>query len=216
LLVPGRHDPGRRDRRHRVRAGLLRLLLRPRQRADRAPPRGLLDERREAPIARLLALRGDHPPRRRLPVPRRLLAEELPRAGVGTEPPLVLLAERRRVPVLVGVDPGARLGPGLERREAGGAHQAARAELADAPHVHGAPVAPALPRGEADRVALVVYAPADPVDPAEAKSLVHRLGPREALSARVLLVEADQELGVRGVMLLEPRAEVRRAPEEFR
>src|SRR4029453_9074117 len=95
-------------------------------------------------------------------------------------------------------------------------HQARLGEFLRALDVHRAPDAPGLPWCEADRVPLGVDRPADAVDPAEAQGLINRLRPGDAGLSRALLVEAHQELAARGVMLLEPRAELGRSGEERR
>jgi hypothetical protein len=105
--------------------------------------------------------------------------------------------------ISVGVEPGGRHPPLLD-------------QLLRAPGVHRAPDAARLARREADRVAVAVDAAAHAVDPAEAQRLVHRLGPGDARQSTTLLVEADEQLAVVGVVALEPRTEVRRRGEEGR
>jgi hypothetical protein len=98
----------------------------------------------------------------------------------GLEAPLLLGIELRRLPLLVGVDRGPVVAAALEGGEAGRAHEPQLGQLAHATDVHRAPVAALLARREADRVAVVVDAPAHAVDPAEAQRLIDRLGPRDA------------------------------------
>jgi hypothetical protein len=124
--------------------------------------------------------------------------------------------ELRRLASLERVDAGALLVAPLERRQPGGRHPPLLDQLLRAPGVHRAPDAARLARREADRVAVAVDAAAHAVDPAEAQRLVHRLGPGDARQSTTLLVEADEQLAVVGVVGLEPRTEVRRRGEEGR
>src|SRR5262249_53982267 len=99
---------------------------------------------------------------------------------------------------------------------AGGAHEAEVGQLGDLVDVDLAPDAGRFARGEADGVGLVVEALADAVDPAEAQGLVDGLRPGHAGAAAVSLVEADEELFLRLVVLLEPGAEEILGGEEAR
>src|SRR5207245_4016201 len=80
--------------------------------------------------------------------------------------------------------------------------------------VDRAPDAASAPRREADRVAPVVDAAADPVDPPEAERFVDRLRPGDARAARVALVETNQQLAGAAMIAREPRAKVGRGGEE--
>jgi hypothetical protein len=51
---------------------------------------------------------------------------------------------------------------------------------------------------------IVIKSPANPVDPAEAESLVDRLSPCDRRLAGVPLLEAHKELGFSGVVIFEP------------
>src|SRR5919197_3600073 len=116
--------------------------------------------------------------------------------------------------LLVRVDGRPVVGPPGERLQAGGRHAPQRLQLAGALGVHRAPDAALLARREADRVAVAVDRPPYAVDPAEAQRLVDRLRPRHARAPGRLLVEADQQLALRGVMALEPGPELGRCREE--
>jgi len=89
-------------------------------------------------------------------------------------------------------------------------------EGARAADVDRAPDAARAARREADRVALVIQALADTVDPAEAQGCVHRLGPGDARRARAALVEAHQQLRGAAVMPTQPGTKRGRSAEEFR
>ena len=81
-------------------------------------------------------------------------------------------------------------------------------------NVDSAPDAARTPRREADLVAVLVYSPADPVDPANAQGLLYRLLPGNARTAGLFLEESDpEELGCR-VVLPEPEAQVGGRAEE--
>src|SRR4051812_14480238 len=137
---------------------------------DGAAGGGVLDERRQPPLARLLLLRAGDPPAGGLPVPGRLLPPELPRRGVRAQLARVRLGQVL-VPLLVGIDGGLVRRARLERLLAGRAHPPLGAQLAHAADVHGAPGAARLPRGEADGVRLVAQRPPHPIDPPEAERL---------------------------------------------
>jgi hypothetical protein len=100
------------------------------------------------------------------------------------------------------VDPGAVLAPAREGFEPGRLHPAEPGQLRHARDIHRAPDALRLPRREADRVALLVDAAADPVDPPEAQRLVDGFGPGEARLARAPLEESDDQLGLLAVVRL--------------
>src|SRR5262249_40109270 len=123
---------------------------------------------------RLLSLRAHDVPARGAPVRARLGVEEVPRRGLRSELRRVRLVEGLGA-LFVRVNTDAVLAARLVRAETGGAHPALPHQRLDAPHVDRAPDAPRLPRREADRVALVVDALPQPVDPAEAERLVDRL-----------------------------------------
>jgi hypothetical protein len=72
-------------------------------------------------------------------------------------------------------------------------HPAGRGQLADAADIDGTPDAPALARGETDRIARFVAALADAVYPAEAQRLVERLLVRDPSSATPGFVEAQEQ-----------------------
>src|SRR5687768_18369312 len=74
----------------------------------------LLDHRGQPPRTCLRPLRADYPPCRLAAIGPRLPAEEVPRRAVLAEGRGKLLGQLGRT-VLVGVDPGPRFGPGLER-----------------------------------------------------------------------------------------------------
>ena len=112
--------------------------------------------------------------------------------------------------LFVRIDAGAVLLAQGERCATGVGHPPFLLELPDLGDVRRAPDARRLARCETDRVARLVDPPPHAVDPAEAQRLVHRLRPGQAGPAAVASVEADQELGGRGVVLLEPAAELDR------
>lgn len=87
----------------------------PRQRRDGGPALRVVEQGREPPLSRFGALRADHPPHRRPPVPGRLLLEEHPRTLVRTKPALVISLQPRPSPLLVRIDAGARRRPPFER-----------------------------------------------------------------------------------------------------
>jgi len=64
-------------------------------------------------------------------------------------------------------------------------------------------------------VAVFVHPLLDAIDPAVAERRVDPFLVRDATFARGLFVEADPEVGCVGVVLLQPRAKVRRRLEEF-
>src|SRR5688572_15437038 len=68
---------------------------------------------------------------------------------------------------------GPRRGPCSERSQPGGVHFACRREPLDVPHVEIAPPAGGLSRRETMHVPLVVQSLDDPINPPEAKCLVH-------------------------------------------
>src|SRR5205085_12597845 len=131
---------------------------------DPALGRGVLDERLQPPTPGLRPLGPGHPVRRVAPVPGCLRLEERPRAPVRPELPLVRRIELRRLALLVGVDSRPIIGAALERRQAGGAHQALLDQLARPPDVDGAPGTARLARREPNRVAVLAQAPAQAVD----------------------------------------------------
>src|SRR5438093_2610556 len=181
------------------------------------PPsrRAARDQRPEVAGARLFLLPADDPPRGQALVVRRLRAKKIPCLLVRLES-LLVRRPQPGVPPLERVHAGP-LGVGL--RERGQARRRHSPELLQRGHaldVHVAPDALWLPRREADAVARLVDAVAHAVDPAEAESLVDRLGPRDAGPARAFLVEADPQLARLGVVLLEPPTEIDRCREERR
>src|SRR6185436_5827573 len=114
------------------------------------------------------------------------------------------------------VDARLLVGALLERGQPGRAHQARLLQPRDLLHVDLAPVAAGLARSEALHVAIRVDGVGPGVDPSEAERLVDRLGPGHRTLARMRLEEADVDLGLGLVMLLEPVVELLRRLEEDR
>src|SRR5258708_6298214 len=172
------------------------------------PPgvRRVLDEAREAALARLRALGAHDPMSRRAPIPGRLRREEVPRLCVRAKARRGRGVELR-IAVLEGIEPGARGIARIESREAGRGHAARLRERLDLANVDLAPGALRLARREALHEGVVVEAPYQPVDPAEAQRLFDGLRVGEPLNSGVDLVEADPELPGGAVMLLEPAPE---------
>src|SRR5260370_67931 len=172
--------------------------------------------RRPRPPTRrvLLLLRPHLPPGGGAGVAGRLALKELPGLAVGAEASLVGGGERGRVALLVGVEPSLRRRAGAQRPEPGRSHHAESRQLPGASQVDGAPNTAGLARCEPDDVARGVAALPDAVDPPEAQRRIHRLGPGDARSAGVLLVEPHPELRDGAVMALEPFAPARRRDEE--
>src|SRR5262249_59622368 len=117
---------------------------------------------------------------------------------------------------LEGIDAGLLRVARLERLQSGLEHPAFVLQRRDALRVDLAPDAADAPRREADRVAVLVDAPPDPVDPADAQRFIDRFGPGDARLPRAFLVEADEQLVGAGMVLHEPRAKVGRRLEELR
>src|SRR6185436_6500383 len=92
-------------------------------------------------------------------------------------------------------------------------HPLQRDQFLDPRRVDQAPDAVLLPRREPVRVALVVDAFLDAVDPAETQRFVDRLLVADARLPGGLLVEADQQLTLARVVRGEPAAELRRSLE---
>src|SRR6266542_540684 len=166
-----------------------------------APPRFLLfgahdEEDRDAPIAIRLRL------------------EERPRLPVCLELFLERRIERHGPAPFERIEVRLLRIPSLECAQARRQHAGLFDELLRAARVHRAPDAVPFPRREPDHVAVHVDALAQPVDPADAQRFVHRLGPGDARTPGVFLMEPDPQLGSVGVMLPEPRAEVCGSGEE--
>src|SRR5436189_3874951 len=89
---------------------------RARELGERTAVGAVVHERREPAPACLLALRADHPPGRRAPVPGRSRLPELPRVLHRAEL-LLVLGPELRVRALVRVDARAFVRPRLERSE---------------------------------------------------------------------------------------------------
>src|SRR6185436_12395487 len=89
-------------------------------------------------------------------------------------------------------------------------------QLLDALDVHAAPDAPRLARGEADGPALRVAVLAEAVDPPGAERLVQDILVAGPSLPRPDLPEADQQLGLPGMVLLEPPLRLGRVFEEVR
>ena len=142
-----------------------------------------------------------HPPRCGLPVPWWLGLEELPRVPVGSE--LLLVSSSKCSAFLL---ERVQFGPlriaALERLLAGRLHQPEPDQVLCAFGVHRAPRARRLARGEAYHVALGVARLSQPIDPAEAKSLINRFRPGNTRLPGPLPVEAHPELFRRGMVLL--------------
>src|SRR5205085_7832920 len=136
-----------------------------------------------------------------------LRVEEIPRLLVRAELLLIVSRQRARL-VFVRVDCRLLVAAVLEGAQAGGLHPAELRQLRDAGDVDRAPGAALFSRGEADAVADVIDAAPYAVDPAEGERLVDRFRPGDRRLAGVFLVEADQELGGRGVVLRQPFAEI--------
>src|SRR5689334_18182662 len=111
---------------------------------------------------------------------------------------------------------GRRRRAQLEGFAARRAHLPALDQLVSLGDVDLAPVAARLAGREADRVAVLVVAAADAVDPAEAQGHVDRLRPGHARLAAAALLEADRELRGRLVVALQPGGELARRGEELR
>ena len=182
---------------------------------QRAPALRMFDEGREPFEPRLLLLRADDPPVGRLLIGGRLRLEKLPGRLVAFERAGVRLHERVTA-LLVGVDARSVFLPPLEGLEASRPHPSLFGERLDALDVDRAPDASRPARREPYRVTDVVHAPPDAVDPADRERFVHGLGPGDARLARVLLVEAHQQLPGRRVVLVEPFPQVCRRTEERR
>jgi len=178
------------------------------------PARAARDQRLEPLPPRLVFFRADHPVRDRPAVPRRAGFEVFHGGGVGLECPHHRRRQLGALALLVRVDRRAIVAARLERRETGGRHAAQVLQLLCALDVDRAPDAASAPRREADRVAPVVDAAADPVDPPEAERFVDRLRPGDARTARVALVETNQQLAGAAMIAREPRAKVGRGGEE--
>src|SRR5262245_60081885 len=172
------------------------------------PPPGLrvVDQPRQPSEARRLLLGADDIEGGDLAVPRRLRLEEGPRLLVGAELQFVGGVEGTRRPLVRVLLRLLRIA-GSERGVPRRLDQPELLQFAEPLDIHGAPVAPRLPRGEPDSVADVVETLADAVDPAEAQDLVERLGVGDAAAAGLLLVEPDQEDGDGVVMLRQPGAQ---------
>src|SRR5215472_12840032 len=188
---------------------------RARERRDRAASSTVADQDREPALARLLALRADHPVDHRPLVPWRLRVEECGGLSVRAKPLLLRGRQGRGLFALEGVDAGLLRLARIERSQAGGSHPSELRQICDARHIDGAPVASRLPRREPNRVSVISKAAADAVDPSEAKRLVNGLGPGDALLAAGPLVEADDELTRCLVVLLEPRPKGCRSLEKL-
>src|SRR3954454_7899217 len=180
----------------------LRFLFQ-RHHAEAPTARGVFDQRRQSPRARLFFFCAGDPVDRYAAVARRLRVEELPSLLIRAEFLLVLSWQRAHL-VLVRVDRGLLLAPLLERAQPGGLHSSELRQLRDARDVDRAPGARLFSRRETDAVTDVVDAPPHAVDPAEAERLIDRLRPSDGRLPRVLLVKADQELGSRGMVLRQP------------
>src|SRR5262249_34479201 len=103
----------------------------------------------------------------------------------------------------------------LEGAQTCGRHLSQLGELGHTGDVDRAPETPWLSRSEPNRVRLVSEAASNAVDPTKRECFVHGLGPGDARLARPLLVEADEELRLRGVVSLEPGAKQGGSSEEF-
>ena len=88
-------------------------------------------------------------------------------------------------------------------------HQTLLLEQPDTSDVNGTPGAAAPARSEANRVAGLVDAPSNAIDPAEAESGVHGFRPSDAGFTRVLLIEAHDQVADLVVMGFEPGTELR-------
>src|SRR5438477_11490573 len=95
-------------------------------------------------------------------------------------------------------------------------HQTELDELVRAIDVHRAPDASAAARREPDRVADIVDAFADPVDPAIAQRRVDRFRPCHRWMSGAALMKTDEKLVDFGVMCLEPLAKFPCGREEAR
>src|SRR5688500_6718402 len=196
-----------------VSLATIHSLLGPFHRDDSLPLRGIRDEPVETPHPGRLLLGTHHPQAHRPLIPGRLGAKERARSRHGLELLLVPGGELGR-PLLVGIATRPFLIAVLEDAPAGGPHPPCLLELRDAPDIDEAPVASGPARREADRVAVLVQALADAVDPADAEGLVHGLRPGDAGLARSPLVVPDpQLLRGRGV-LFEPAPKIGRGLEE--
>src|SRR3954451_22887689 len=151
---------------------------------------GVLDQLREPPKPRLLALGTDHPVRRGAAVPRRPGVEVLGGGAVRAQP-LLVLVRQLGVVALERVDPGLVVGPLLERRQPGRPHEPGLLQLRHLRDVDLAPVAAWLARREALHVAVLVDAVRAGVDPAEAERLVDRFRPAHPALAGLRLEVPD-------------------------
>ena len=172
------------------------------------------DEGGEASLAGRFLPGAHHPPDRGLAIGGRARLELGP--GWLVRPELLLIAGiERDVAVLVGI---ALLLGQVARRErlgAGGMHPAELLQFADPLDVDRAPDAPLPSRREADRPGELAAAAAA-VDPAVSERLIQGFLIGHARLARRFLVEADEKLAGRLVVLVEPRAPVGRRFEEGR
>lgn len=103
----------------------------------------------------------------------------------------------------------------FECAKTGGVHSLRADQLFDAASVDVTPDTSRLSRREADLVAVRVDGSAKPIDPAKAKSFVHGLWPCDTRPRCVLLVEANPQLALGVVVLLEPRSPFLRRREEL-
>src|SRR4030095_10081002 len=98
---------------------------------------------------------------------------EFPRLRVGTELALELTTELRFGPLLVGIDRRSVHRSSLERLSARRAHATPLDQVLGTLDVHGAPRAARRSGSEPDRVAHVIEAPPNAVDPPPRQRLVH-------------------------------------------
>src|SRR6266508_2542541 len=196
-----------------VRSRLPCLRRCARELREPAPMRRIFDEPAQPFEPGLFLPGADHPPTDRFPVRGGLSLKESPCVGVLLQHARVRLLEPIAT-LFVRIYAGPVFSPSLERLQPGRPHPPLVGERPGPLDVHGAPDTAGLARGEADRVALVIHAFSDAVDPTDAKGLVHRLRPGYARLAGALLEVANPELLRRAVMLFEPLPQMRWRCEE--
>ena len=118
--------------------------------------------------------------------------------------------------LLVGVDASPVGPPGGERGQPRRLHQSDGRQRLSLGDVDRRPDAAGAPGSEPNRVAHVVSAAPDAVDPAEAQRRLDRLGPRHRRLPGAGLPEPDQQLRRRAVVLRQPVQKLRARREEDR
>src|SRR5216683_1599405 len=168
------------------------LLFRRSELRQSSPILGMLDEQRKPLEFCFFPLCADDPISAHPLVPRSLRTEEFPSGFVGAKLFRLFTSELGALPLFVRVDARLLCAACRESLEAGGMHQTHFLELLDALDVNGAPSACGPARSEANRVAGIVDALSNAVDPAETESGVYGFGPGDAGLSGTFFVEADE------------------------